>query len=86
MSIRAYNVTGELDIRREPFTLGTRVLLDCHVTGVSDRNEVVSFTASQETIKRGMRYTRQRPILQSSERHFWWTSLHWTTERGTTAL
>ena len=41
--IRAYNATGELDIRRDPFTLGTRVLLTCDVTGLSERNEVVSY-------------------------------------------
>ena len=32
--IRVYNTTGELDIRRVPFTLGTRVLLICDVTGL----------------------------------------------------
>ena len=40
---KAYNATGELDLRRDPFTLGTRVLLTCDVTGLSDRNEVVSY-------------------------------------------
>ena len=43
VTIRAYNATGELDLRRDPFTLGTRVLLTCDVTGLSDRNEVVSY-------------------------------------------
>ena len=38
--IRAYNATGELDIRRVPFTLGTRVLLTCDVTGLP---EVISY-------------------------------------------
>ena len=38
--ISAYNATGELDITRDPFTLGTRVLLTCNVTGHS---EVVSY-------------------------------------------
>ena len=32
--ISAYNVTGELDIRSDPFTLGTRILLTCNVTGL----------------------------------------------------
>ena len=34
--IRAYNATGELDIRRHGFTLGTRVLLTCNVTGLPE--------------------------------------------------
>ena len=38
--IRAYNGTGELDIRRDLFTLGTRVLLICDVTGLPEGNEV----------------------------------------------
>ena len=44
VSIRAYNATGELDIRRNPFmTLGTRVLLTCNVTGLPEDSEVVSY-------------------------------------------
>ena len=43
VSIRAYNATGELDITRDPFTLGTRVLLTCDVTGLPEGSEVVSF-------------------------------------------
>ena len=43
VSIRAYNATGELDIRRDTFTLGTRVLLTCDVTGLSKGSEVVSY-------------------------------------------
>ena len=38
--IKAYNATGELDIRRDPFTLGTRVLLTCDVTGLPEGSEV----------------------------------------------
>ena len=41
--IRAYNTTGELDIRRDPFTLGTRVLLTCDVTGLSNGSEAISY-------------------------------------------
>ena len=41
--IRVYNATGELDIRRDPFTLGTRVLLTCDVTGLSEGNETLSY-------------------------------------------
>ena len=41
--IRAYNATGELDIRRDPFTLGTRVLLTCDVTGLPENSEVVNY-------------------------------------------
>ena len=37
--IRAYNATGELNIRRNPFTLGTRVLLTCDVTGLHEGSE-----------------------------------------------
>ena len=43
VSIRAYSATGELDIRRDPFTLGTRVLLTCDVTELSEGSEVVSY-------------------------------------------
>ena len=43
VSIRAYNATGELNIRRDPFTLGTRVLLTCDVTGLPEDSEVVSY-------------------------------------------
>ena len=42
VSITAYNATGELDIRRDPFTLGTRVLLTCDVTGLPEDSEAVS--------------------------------------------
>ena len=41
--IRAYNATGELDIRRDPFTLGTRVLLTCDVTGLPEDSEKNSY-------------------------------------------
>ena len=41
--IRAYNATGELDIRRESFTLGTRVLLTCDVTGLPEGSKVVIY-------------------------------------------
>ena len=40
--IRAYSTTGELDISRDPFTLGTRVLLTCDVTEVPLGSEVAS--------------------------------------------
>ena len=41
--IRAYSTTGELDTTRDPFTLGTRVLLTCDVTGLPEGSEVVSY-------------------------------------------
>ena len=41
--IRAYNATGELDIRRDPFTLGTRVFLTCDVTGLLEGSEALSY-------------------------------------------
>ena len=41
--IRAYNATGEVDIRRDPFTLSTRVLLTCDVAELSEGNELVSY-------------------------------------------
>ena len=41
--IRAYNVTGEVDISNNEFTLGTRVLLTCDVTGLPESSEVVSY-------------------------------------------
>ena len=41
--LRAYNATGELDIRSNPFTLGTRVLLTCDVTGLPEGSEVASY-------------------------------------------
>ena len=43
VSIRAYNAMGELDISRDPFTLGTRVLLTCNVTGLPEGSEVVNY-------------------------------------------
>ena len=43
VKIRAYNATGELDTRRDPFTLGTRVLLTCDVTGIPEGSEVVGY-------------------------------------------
>ena len=43
VSITAYNATGELDIPRDPFTLGTRVLLTCDVTGLSEGSETLSY-------------------------------------------
>ena len=41
--IRAYNATGELDIKRDPFPLGTRVLLTCDVQGLPEGSEVVNY-------------------------------------------
>ena len=43
MRIRAYNATGGVDIRREPFILGTRVPLACDVMGLSNEKEVASY-------------------------------------------
>ena len=42
VSIRIYKATG-VGITRNPFTLGTRVLLTCDVTGISEDSEVVSY-------------------------------------------
>ena len=41
--IRAYNAIRELDIRRDPFILGTRVLLTCDVIGLPEDSKVVSY-------------------------------------------
>ena len=41
--IRAYSATGELDIRRDPFTLGTSVVLTCDVTGLPEGSEALSY-------------------------------------------
>ena len=41
--IRAYRATGELDLRTNPFTLGTRVFLTCDVTGLPENSEVNSY-------------------------------------------
>ncbi len=41
--IRAYSATGELDISRDPFTLGTRVLLTCDVTGLPEDSEALNY-------------------------------------------
>ena len=43
VSIRAYSATGELYIPRDPFTLGTRVLLTCNVTGLPEGSEALSY-------------------------------------------
>ena len=49
MKIRAYNASSELDIEsinrqhRDSFTLGTRVLLTCDVTGLPEGSEVISY-------------------------------------------
>ena len=49
MKIRAYNATGEVNImtnnqiRVVAFTLGTRVLLTCDVTGLPEDSEVLSY-------------------------------------------
>ena len=49
MRIRAYNATGELDIKavrtryKDSFTLGTRVLLTCDVDQLPVGSEVVSY-------------------------------------------
>ena len=43
MSIRAYSAIGELAIKRDPFTLGTRVLLTCDVTGLPEGSEVLRY-------------------------------------------
>ena len=43
MRIRAYNATRKLDIRRDPFPLGTRVLLTCDVTGLPENSEVDNY-------------------------------------------
>ena len=49
MKIRAYNASGKPDIEsintrhRDSFTLGTRVLLTCDVTGLPEGSEVISY-------------------------------------------
>ena len=43
LRIRAYNATGELDTTRDPFTLGTRVLLTCDVTGLPEGSEAHNY-------------------------------------------
>ena len=43
VTINAYNATRELDIPREPLTLGTRVLLICNVTGHPKGHEALSY-------------------------------------------
>ena len=41
--IRAYNATGELDLRNHSFILGTRFLLTCDVIGLSEGSETLSY-------------------------------------------
>ena len=41
--IRAYNATGELDNSKNEFTLGTRVLLTCDVSGLPQDGKVLSY-------------------------------------------
>ena len=43
VKMRAYNATGELDFIRDPFTLGTRVLLTCDVTGLPEASEAHNY-------------------------------------------
>ena len=49
MNIRAFNASGEVNIVQNTqiggiaFTLGTRVLLTCDVTGLSEDSEVLSY-------------------------------------------
>ena len=43
VKIRAYSATGELNVESNPFTLGTRLLLSCDVTGVPEGSEVASY-------------------------------------------
>ena len=49
VTIRAHNATGEVNIvlnnqiREIAFTLGTRVLLTCDVTGLSEDNDILSY-------------------------------------------
>ena len=43
MSITTYKATGELNNRRDPFTLGTKVLLTCDVTGLPEGSEALTY-------------------------------------------
>ena len=49
LKIKAYNATGEVNIipknrmREVVFTLGTRVLLTCNVTGLPEGSELLSY-------------------------------------------
>ena len=43
MRIRAYNATGDLDIRNNVFTLGTTIFLTCDVTGLPEGSEVLNY-------------------------------------------
>ena len=44
VTIRVYKATGEMDIwSNDAFTLGTRVLLTCDVTGLPQGGKVVSY-------------------------------------------
>ena len=43
VKISAYSATGKLDIRKDPFILGTRVLLTCKVTGRPEASEALSY-------------------------------------------
>ena len=45
VKIRAYNATGQLvKTGSDAFTLGTRALLTCDVTGITEGNVVVSYS------------------------------------------
>ena len=63
VGISAYNATGELDIKRDHFTLGTRVLLTCDVTGLPEDSEDVNYrtiTTAQDSLKTaGVRYNME---------------------------
>ena len=49
MRIRAYRATGDVNVtpytdsKKVAITLGTRLLLACNVTGLSEKNVVVSY-------------------------------------------
>ena len=88
VGIRAYNATGELNIRRDPFTLGTRVLLTCDVTGLPEDSEDFNYRwyhnctglpkNSRCEIQYGDAYYR---VVKDTL--FWWMSFPWTKDGGT---
>ena len=43
VTIRVYNATSKMEITGQPFTLGTRVLLTCNVTGLPNGSETHSY-------------------------------------------
>ena len=92
VKIRAYNASGKLytesrnTIRIASFTLGTRVLLTCDVTGLPEGSEVIKYKWYHNCTRPMCEIPEGTPTTEQWMTLYWWMSFPMIWKGGTIVM